>query len=138
MDTWLPFVCQLIFSRLRPPLIKGCCFPKCNKVFFLHRKCLQLHLVNLSRIAKCFWGYYVFYFLLKFINQVIIIFLQLQIAFGSWHGRVDQFWHHRVPFLGVIANVISYYICWAWLIGTHFQIIYFNIYMVQIFVMQKP
>jgi len=59
--------------------------------------------------------------------------------FGSWHGRVDQFWHHRGTFfaMGVIANVISYYICWAWLIVTHFQIIYFNIYMVQFFVMQK-
>ncbi len=39
--------------------------------------------------------------------------------------------------VGVIANVIFYYICWVWFIGTHFQIIYFNIYMVQFFVMQK-
>jgi hypothetical protein len=39
--------------------------------------------------------------------------------------------------VGVITSVISYYICWVWLIGTHFQIIDFNIYMVQFFVMQK-
>jgi hypothetical protein len=39
--------------------------------------------------------------------------------------------------VGVIANVISYYICWVWLIGTRFQIIDSNIYMVQFFLMQK-
>jgi hypothetical protein len=32
--------------------------------------------------------------------------------------------------VGVIANVIFYYICWVWLIWIHFQIKYFNIYMV--------
>jgi hypothetical protein len=37
----------------------------------------------------------------------------------------------------VIASVISYYICWVWLIGTHFQMTNFNIYMVQYFLMQK-
>jgi hypothetical protein len=37
--------------------------------------------------------------------------------------------------VGVVANVIFYYICCVWLIGTHFQIIDFNIYMVQFFVM---
>jgi hypothetical protein len=39
-----------------------------------------------------------------------------------------------IPILnGVIASVRYYYICWVSLIGTHFQIIDFNIYMVQIF-----
>ncbi len=52
---------------------------------------------------------------------------------------MDQFWCHKGIFfaMAMIANVISYYICWAWLIGTYFQIIDFNIYMVQFFVMQK-
>jgi hypothetical protein len=48
---------------------------------------------------------------------------------------VDQFWCHEGIFssMGVIASVISYYICWVWLIEIHFQIINFNIYMVQFF-----
>jgi hypothetical protein len=52
-----------------------------------------------------------------------------------WHVKVDQFWCHMGTFfiIGVIASVISYYICWVWLIGTHFQIIDFTIYMVQFF-----
>jgi hypothetical protein len=29
--------------------------------------------------------------------------------------------------VGVIANVMSYYMCWVWLIRIHFQIIDFNI-----------
>jgi hypothetical protein len=37
--------------------------------------------------------------------------------------------------VGVIASVISYYICWVWLIRIHFQIINFYIYMVQFFKM---
>ncbi len=42
---------------------------------------------------------------------------------GCWHGKVDQFWYHRGTFyvVGVIASVIYCYICWVWLIGTHFK-----------------
>jgi hypothetical protein len=42
----LPFNSILyLFCPFRPPLIESCCLPKCNKVLFLHRRCLQLHLV---------------------------------------------------------------------------------------------
>jgi hypothetical protein len=53
--------------------------------------------------------------------------------------RVDQFWCHGGIFsiMGLIASVISYYICWVWLIRTHFQIIDFNIYMVQFLLIPK-
>ncbi len=138
MDTWLPFYYQLIFSRFTPTLIEGCCLPKCNKVFFLHRRCLQLHLVELFRLLNVFEDN-MYLFPPKMHQSTKHYFLLIVDCFRVLACRVDQFGITGVPFfvMGVIANVISYYICWAWLIGIHFQIIYFNIYMVQIFVMQK-
>jgi hypothetical protein len=53
-----------------------------------------------------------------------------------WGGPILASWWYFFA-VGVIASVIYYYICWVWLVGTHFQIIDFNIYMVQFFLMQK-
>ncbi len=55
------------------------------------------------------------------LHQVVLQILLLDVG---WHGRVDQFWCHRGTFatMGVIAIIISYYICWVQLIWTHFQI----------------
>jgi hypothetical protein len=46
------------------------------------------------------------------LHQVVLQILLLDVG---WHGRVDQFWCHRGTFatMGVIASVISYYICWV-------------------------
>jgi NhaP-type Na+/H+ or K+/H+ antiporter len=53
------------------------------------------------------------------LHQVVLQILLLDVG---WHGRVDQFWCHRGTFatMGVIAIIISYYICWVQLIWTHF------------------
>jgi hypothetical protein len=59
---------------------------------------------------------------------------------GCWHCGVDQFWHHKGFFffiVGEIASAMSYYICWVWLIGIHFQIIYFKYLLGAMFLMQK-